>query len=216
MALMLEDCLSAEELKTIQGLKSPDLLQCYLESLPYIAEERNRSPLNVIRDGQCHCYDGALLAAAALRRMGHPPLLVNLWPEPGLDDDHVLAVFRVDGFWGAVAKSNYAGLRFREPVYRNLRELAMSYFDVYFNLERIRTLRSYTRPINLGRLDSLNWETDEGGVAVLETRLHHLRRHTLITPKMAQNLSLVDERAYQAGMFGTNVEQSFGRRENSY
>lgn len=215
MASTLEECLSADELGTLAGLKSPHRLQGYLDGLPYIAEERNRSPLNVVRDGQCHCYDGALLAAAVLRRMGHLPLLVNLWPEPGLDDDHVLAVFRLDGLWGAVAKSNYAGLRFREPVYRSLRELAMTYFDVYYNLERVRTLRSYTRPLDLARLDRLNWETDERGVAVIEKRLHDLRRYALIPPRAAQNLSPVDERAYQAGMFGTNIEQSFGRRENS-
>jgi hypothetical protein len=214
MNLVLEDNLSPVELKTFIGLQSPHQVQMYLDGLPYIAEERNRSPLNVLRDGQCHCYDGALFAAAALRRIGFVPLLIDLWPEPGLDDDHVLAVYRVDGFWGAVAKSNYAGLRFREPVHRNLRELVMTYFDVFFNLERVRTLRSYTRPLDLRRLDALNWETDEHGVAVIEARLHTLRRYSLLTPKMIKNLSPVDERAYLAGMVGTNIAQSYGVREN--
>lgn len=214
MSTLLEDNLTHKELKIFLGIQSPIQLQAYLDNLPYIAEERNRSPLAVLRDEQCHCYDGALLAAAALRRMGYPPLLVDLWPEPGMDDDHVLALYRVDGCWGAVAKSNYAGLRFREPIHRTVRELVLTYFENFYNLERVKTLRSYTRPFDLRRMDSLGWETDERAVAVIEQRLHHLRRYPLLTPKMAENLSLVDERAYHAGMHGTNIEQSFGRREN--
>lgn len=212
--MTLEAQLTADQRVLLQGLDSPYRLQLYLDSLPYIAEERNRSPLAVLQDGQCHCYDGALLAAAVLRRIGQAPLLINLWPEPGLDDDHVLALYRVDGFWGAVAKSNYAGLRFREPVYRSLRELAITYFEVYYNLERLKTLRSYTRPFDLRRMDALAWETDERGVAAVEEHLHGLRRYALLTPKMVQNLSPVDERAYHAGMHETNIEQSFGRRDN--
>ena len=214
MAIPLEEILNPAERKVFLGLQTPTRLQAYLDSLPYIAEERNRSPLAVLRDGQCHCYDGALLAAAALRRMGHPPLVLELWPEPGLDDDHVLALYREDGCWGAVAKSNYAGLRFREPIHRNLRELALTYFENFYSLERVKTLRSYTRPFNLSRVDGLNWETDERGVAVIEMRLHDLHRYPLLTPKMVGHLSPVDERAYLAGMHGTNIEQSFGRRED--
>ncbi len=210
----LESQLTAGERNRLKNLDTPYRLQLYLDGLPYIAEERNRSPLAVLQDGQCHCYDGALLAAAVLRRMSQAPLVINLWPEPGLDDDHVLALYRVDGCWGAVAKSNYVGLRFREPVYRSLRELAMTYFEVYYNLDRLKTLRSYTRPFDLSRMDALDWETDERGVAAVEAHLHHLRRFDLLTPKMAHNLSPVDERAYHAGMHGTNIEQSFGRREN--
>ena len=212
--MTLEMRLSEMELRTLAALKTPYQLQLYLDSLPYIAEERNRSPLAVLQDGQCHCYDGALLAAAVLRRIGFAPLLVDLWPDPGMDDDHVLALYRVEGHWGALAKSNYAGLRFREPVYRTLRELVMTYFENFYSLEGIKTLRSYTRPLNLSRLDSLNWETDEHGVAVIEERLHQRRRYALLTPAMVKRLSPMDERAYQAGMHGTNVEQSFGRREN--
>lgn len=214
MSRKMEDFLNDTELKILLSLKTPFRLQSYLDSLPYIAEERNRSPVAVLRDGQCHCYDGALLAAAALRRMGFTPQVIDLWPEPGMDDDHVLALYRVDGCWGAVAKSNYAGLRFREPIFRNLRELVLTYFENFYNLDRIKTLRSYTRPFDLRRMDAHAWETDERAVAVIEKRLHDLRRYPLLTPEMVQNLSPVDERAYQAGMHGTNIEQSFGRREN--
>lgn len=214
MSGSLENYLTHAQLELFQDLRTPYQLQSFLDSMPYIAEERNRSPLAVLQDGQCHCYDGALLAAAALRRMGFAPLVIDLWPEPDKDDDHVLALYRVDGCWGAVAKSNYAGLRFREPIFRNLRELVLTYFENFYNLERIKTLRSYTRPFDLTRMDALNWEIDEQAVAVIEKKLHDLNRYPLLTPKMIQILSPVDERAYNAGMHGTNIEQSFGRREN--
>ena len=117
------------------SLTTPFEIQMYLDSLPYMHEDLDRCPLRVMEDMQCHCLDGGMLAAAALRRIGFPPLLLDLVPAPGLDDDHVLAVFKVNGKFGAVAKSNFAGLRFREPVYRSLRELAMSYFEAFFNVD---------------------------------------------------------------------------------
>src|SRR5512135_2095740 len=134
--------------KTFRSLTGPAEIQHYLDSLPYVGEERDRCPLDVMRDGQCHCLDGGLFAALALRKIGDPGLLVDLVPTRdtrgrNLDDDHVLAVFRRHGRWGAVAKSNFAWLRYREPVYRSLRELAMSYFEVYFSVDAIKSLRGY-------------------------------------------------------------------------
>ena len=108
--------------------------------MPYIGEQRDRSPLNVMLDQHCHCLDGGFFAALALWRIGFKPLLIDLVPDPGMDDDHVLAIFRSRGHWGALAKSNYSGLRFREPVYRTLRELVMSYFEHYYNLGGEKTL----------------------------------------------------------------------------
>ncbi len=147
-----------------------------------------------------------MFAAAALRRLGFPPLLVDLLPEPGMDDDHVLAIFRRNGCFGAVAKSNFAGLRYREPVYRSLRELIMSYFDCYYNVDGQKTLRAYSAPLNLTAYDALNWMVnDEAGDAV-EQRLPQLRRFRLVTPAMVAELSPIDQRSYQAGMLGTNPD----------
>src|SRR6202163_5163898 len=100
--------------------------------------------------------EGALLGAAALRMLGHPPLVVDL--EAVRDSDHVLAVYRVNGRWGAVAKSDYAGLRSREPVYATIRELAMSYFEHYYNPAGEKTLPAYSRPVNLTSFDrTIKW-----------------------------------------------------------
>ena len=127
------------------------------------------SPRRSLREGTAHCYEGALLAAAALRVNGYPPLVVDL--EAVRDVDHVIAVFRERGHWGAVAKSNFAGLRFRAPIYRTLRELALSYFESYYNLRGERTLRGYSRPVNLARFDHLDWMTSEKSVWAIAEHL---------------------------------------------
>jgi len=120
------------------------------------------------------------------------------------DDDHVLAVFRERGRWGAVAKSNFAGLRYREPVYRDLRELAMSYFDDYFNSAGERTLREYSVPLDLRRYDRLDWTFRDDHLHYLSDRLDGLPHRDLLSPAMVRALRRVDARSMQAGMVGTD------------
>ncbi len=186
--------------------RTPYDIQLYLDSIPYVGEELNRSPLRVARDRQAHCLDGGLLAAASLAYLGFPPLILDLAPEPGTDDDHVLAVFRQHGCWGAVAKSNYAGLRYREPVFRSPRELVMSYFDDFFNIERKRTLRGYTRLLDLRRFDRFHWLTTESGVEQVSQRLYSLKVIPLLKPESVAALTPVDERSFQAGTLGLNMD----------
>ena len=185
-------------------LDSPAAIQDFLNQVPYSTEPANRSPLSVLRDGVANCFDGALLAVAALRRLGHPPLIVDLLAEPGADDDHALAVYRLDGHWGAIAKSNMTGLRFREPVYRGLRELVMSYFEDYFSVEGEKTLRCYRRPLDLACLDGTGWMWSEVGVYAIIQSLERKRPIPLLTNSMADGLSLVDKLAFQAGMLGAD------------
>ena len=198
--------LTSEQRGAWQSLTSPANIQAFLDSIPYSSEDANRSPLRVLQERQAHCLDGGLFAAAALRQLGHPPLIVDLLPEPGTDDDHVLAIFRRNGCFGAVAKSNYAGLRYREPIYRSLRDLVMSYFEVYFNVRREKTLRSYTVPLDLATYDAMDWLTNDAAADAIEKRLPQLRRTPLLTPAMIAELSPVDQRSYEAGMFGTNLD----------
>jgi hypothetical protein len=198
--------------QVFRGLKSPIAIQDYLDSIPYKAEELDRSPLQVMSDGQAHCLDGGIFAALALWRIGFRPLIIDLVPEPGKDDDHVLAIFQVDGFWGALAKSNYAILRYREPVYRSLRELAMTYFEFFFSLQREKTLRGYTRPLDLSRFTDTSWMWDEEGIKRVSKRLYGLKPIPLISEKSAAHLSISDERSYKAGSYGTDFNWSFGAR----
>jgi len=184
-------------------LSTPEKIQCYLDDLQYDKEPdgpRCRSPRLVMRDRTAHCMSGALMGAAALRMLGHPPLLLDF--EAVRDDDHVLAIFRVRGHWGAVAKSNYSGLRFREPVYRTLRELAMSYFEHYYNLRREKTLRNYSRPVNLTRFDAIGWMTSDEDVWAIPEYLTTIAHIPLLRPSLKVRLGRVDRRLFQAGLVG--------------
>ncbi|HMK37915.1 MAG TPA: hypothetical protein VK569_01155, partial [Bacteroidota bacterium] len=110
---------SRTDLALFDRLSSPFKIQEFLLTLPYSAEERYRCPRTVLKDRIAHCFDGALFAAAALRHIGYPPLIVDMLPNDR-DDDHIVAVYRIRGHWGGVAKSNFAGLTFREPIHRTL------------------------------------------------------------------------------------------------
>jgi hypothetical protein len=195
---------TARELTRFRRLSTPQKIQRFLDvELGYDLGEdgwRCRSPRNVLRDGTAQCMDGAVFAAAALRVLGHPPLLLDL--EAVRDDDHVLAIFKVRGHWGAVAKSNYAGLRFREPVYRTLRELAMSYFEHYYNLAGEKTLRNYSRPVNLRRFDSRRWMTTEDDVWMIPEYLCTIAHTPLLPAAVERKLGRMDRRLYQAGLTG--------------
>ena len=204
MSDKLEAFLTPEEIKFMSGLTSPVKIQEFLDTTLYAPEERNRSPLQVLRERQAHCLDGGMFAAAALKRLGYTPLLIDLLPEPGTDDDHILALFRVDGFWGAVAKSNYVGLRYREPVHRSLRELVMTYFEVFFNIEGLRTLRGYTRPVKLERFERYQWEVQEAGANAVEKYLKKLAVTPLLTPAQTAALQQVDPTSFKAGMLVAN------------
>lgn len=194
--------LTAREREIVAGLDSPFHIQAFLDGIPYNTDPIYLCPLNVLHERRAHCFDGALFAAAALRRLGYPPLVVELVAVR--DDVHMLALYKRWGCWGAVAKSNVVGLRFREPVYRTLRELVMSYFEQYYNLDRERTLRGYRRPFNLKRLDRLDWMTSNEHLEDIANRLEDVRCIAVLTPAMIEALSPMDERSYQAGLLGSD------------
>lgn len=192
--------LSRGDLRTLRGLKTPARIQRFIDDLTYQYAHTAWSPKRVLRERKGHCLEGALLAAAALRVNGYPPLLMDL--EAVRDDDHVLAVYREGGLWGSIAKSNFAGLRFRAPVYRTLRELALSYFSQYYNLRGEHTLRNYSRPVNLSRLDSLHWMTSGEDVWCVVDALIAAKHYPLFPDRVARALPRVDRRCFEAGMHG--------------
>jgi hypothetical protein len=196
------DALSEAERRQVADLTRPNKIQLFLDELTYSSEEIYRCPLQVLRDGIAHCFDGALFAAAMLRQIGYPPLILDMVPNDR-DDDHILALYKVNNHWGAVAKSNFVGLRFREPIYRNLRELVMSYFEQYYNVAREKTLRAYTLPLNLKTFDKFNWMTSDDHLDRIATKLDQLKRIPLITLAMEASLSLLDKRSYRTGLSGS-------------
>jgi len=195
--------LTESERQFILTLTTPGKIQAFLDELPYSTEHIYRCPLRVLRERIAHCFDGALFAAAMLRRLGYPPLIMDMLPNDR-DDDHMLAVYKMNGYWGAVAKSNFVGLRFREPIYRTPRELVMSYFEQFYNLEREKTLRSYTLPLNLKAFDPSDWMTKDDFLEHIAQKLDRIRKVPVLTQPMISALSLVDERSYQAGLMGAN------------
>ncbi len=203
---MARDTFTAAERAVFRKIRTPEKIQRFLDDLQYNKEPDGatcRSPRRVLRDRTAHCMEGALFGAAALREAGYPPLLLDL--EAVRDDDHVLAIFRERNCWGALAKSNYSGLRYREPVYRSLRELTMSYFEHYYNLRREKTLRNYSRPVNLRRFDGIGWMTAEEDVWPVPEYLCTIRHTPLLTPKVIQSLGRVDARLFSAGLVGRAV-----------
>jgi hypothetical protein len=188
------------ELRKLRSLKNPYGIQKFLDDMPYHLEDTAWSPRDVLTKRSSHCLEGAIFAAAALRANGYPPLLFDL--EADHDTDHVLAIYKQDGCWGAIAKSNYNGCRWREPVYRTLRELAMSYFNIYFNLRRERTLRRFSVPVDLKRFDSQNWMTTDKPVWFIVYHLFDVKHYPLLTKAQEKKLHRVDERTFQGETFG--------------
>src|SRR5215475_1166478 len=185
--------------KKFDQLSTPFEIQEYLQSLTYKGEERDRSPLNVMLDGQGHCLDGGFLAALCLWQIGFKPLLIDIVPDPGVDDDHVLALYQIEGRWGALAKTNYINLGFREPVYKNLRELVMTYFEHYVSIHQQKCLTGYTRIFNAAHYTRFHWAWDEASANIVYHNYFYGRKAiSLITNSMGQRLSLVTDRAYQA------------------
>ncbi len=191
---------SSVELRKLRALKTPAGIQRFLDELPYNLSTTSRSPRRVLRDYTASCLEGGIFAAAALRVIGFPPLIFDL--EADNDTDHVVDIFKVRGHWGAIAKSNFTGCRYREPIYRTLRELALSYFNIYFNLRFERTLRRYSRPVNLARFDHLNWMTSDKPIWFIAEHLCEIPHTRLFPTALAKNLTRVDPRTIRGEMAG--------------
>ena len=200
-------CLTPEQKILFTSLRNPSSIQEYLDSIPYRVEDDNYCALSVFRDGKAHCFDGSLLAAAALRQIGFDPVIVQTLPEK--DDDHMLTIYKRNGRYGALAKSNFVGLRSREPVFTSIRELVMSYFKDFYNLDGLFSLRAYTLPINLKYYDRYHWMTSDSGAQVIVKRLHDIRKIRLLTPEVIADLSPIDPISYKTGMSITNMDGVF-------
>jgi hypothetical protein len=187
--------------------RKPSEIQQFLNDLKYRVDGGAVSPLVVERTGLANCFDGAVYAAAALETIGYPPLIVDM--EAKNDDDHVIAVYHSNG-WGAIAKSNTTMLRSREPVYRSVRELVMSYFDAYFNTDGYKSLRSYSAPINLRRFDCLSWRTTGNRLDGVQTYLHRVRHYPVITRQMEQALARAEPLLLRACFLNSNRKGLYG------
>lgn len=200
----MAETLTKRELDFFKRLSSPIKIQDFLDSLEYNPSNVSRSPRWVIRNKTAHCFEAAIFAAASLRQIGYRPLVMDL--RSVNDDDHTLAIFRKNNCWGAIAKSNFTTLKYREPVYRTLRELAMSFFDFYFNTLGEKTLREYSVPLDLSRLDKRNWMTTEEEIDYIGEYLDKVRHFRVITQEMIKSLRMTDRLLLRSSLLGAKKE----------
>lgn len=187
---------------------SPHAIQRILDNLTYSDDDFYRCPRRTRIEGKGHCVDGALLACSYFRKIGIPPRV--LWISAVNDDGHLLAVYQKRGLWGSVAKSNFVGLRGREPVYRTLRELVMSYFHDYFNANGFRSMRRYSVPLDLSRFDHLDWErSDEKLDQIIDGSLDRIRTYPIAPPSVIAALHDADDQLMKANMLFVNKKGLF-------
>ncbi|MBV9349316.1 MAG: hypothetical protein JO026_01045 [Patescibacteria group bacterium] len=196
--------LQKKEISLLKSLNSPAVIQDFLDSLPMNHEKQGETLMSVrmvLRAKKAHCIEGALVAAAALTLHGEPPLLLDLMSDKRKfeDDDHVVALYKRNGYWGAISKTNHASIRFRDPVYKTLRELALSYFHEWFmNKNGIKTLESYSRPLNLRRFGTM-WLTSEEDLWFLDSALNDLSHYSLVPAKNRRFIRKADSMELRAG-----------------
>ena len=196
--------LTLAERGLLKKLNTPIKIQDYLDSLKmnFSEEDPCLSPRGVMQQKTAHCMEGALFAAAALWFHGHNPLLLDLTTTKN-DEDHVVALFQVNGFWGAISKTNHAVLRYREPIYKTIRELAVSYFHEYFLNTGQKTLRTYSDPFDLSKHAKYNWVTSRDRIMDLIETMANSKHHDILNKQQIKNLRIADKIEIAAGK---NVE----------
>lgn len=193
--------LSKEEIGVLKQLNTPAKIQSFLNSMEINFEKEREtclSPTMVLKQRKCHCIEGAILAALILRMHGHKPLVMDLTSSKK-DFDHVVALFGRNGKWGAISKTNHAVLRYREPVYKTIRELALSYFHEYFCDAGKKNLRSYSSPVNLAKFDKKGWMTSEEDIWYIAEHLADVKHHPILTRSDIAGLRKADEIEIEAG-----------------
>lgn len=193
--------LNKEEVKLFRSLNTPSKLQDFLNKIPINFEEKGdtcMSPRSVLKKWEAHCAEGAILAAAVLRFHGHPPLIIDLTAHKR-DFDHLVCVFRRHDMWGGISKTNHGVLRYREPIYKNIRELVMSYFHEYFDDDGKKNLRSYSLPVNLSRFDSINWMTSKEDLWEIPEYMAEVKHFPILSRKQIANLRKADDIEIEIG-----------------
>lgn len=188
---------SIEEIRLFKNLNTPQKIQDYINRIPFNFEEKwgtCMSPRKVLESNKADCIEGALLASAILEFHGHKPLVIDLRSiKKPYDYDHVVAVFKADGFWGAISKTNHSVLRYRDPIYKTVRELVLSYFNEYFLDSGLKTLREYSTPFNLTYFDNINWRTTDKQLSQVMSHLDKIKHFKIMTKKQEKNLRLADD-----------------------
>ena len=191
-----------KEIKFLKSLNTPAKVQDYLNSIPFKFEKNGvdtiKSPLRSMREKNVHCFEGALLGAFILSLNGYKHMLLHLKTTKH-DLDHVITLFKVGEYWGALSKTNHNILRYREPVYKNVRELVMSYFHEYFLNDGAKTLRSYSEPLDLSKLKK-GWEVSLEDLWIMDRALDQKNHHDIVPKALRNRLRKADKIEVLGGM----------------
>ena len=197
---MAIEIFTKQELSFFKKLNTPNKIQDYLDSIPFNFEEKGdtcMSPRRVMREEKANCIEGAFLASTALLLSGEKPLVMNLKVE-GEDFDHCVALFKKNGYWGAISKTNHAVLRFRDPIYKTIRELALSYFHEYFLVTNgKKTLRGYTQPIDMNKF-GIEWMAEEKDLWNISEKIFYMKYVNIIpneNKKYIRNASKIEQKS---------------------
>jgi hypothetical protein len=189
-----------KEKSLLKKLNTPAKVQDFLSTLKFNFERKGetlKSPILTLRARRAHCLEGALLGAYLLSLHNLPPLILHLQTTKE-DYDHVIAPFKINGLWGALSKTNHAVLRYREPVYKNIRELIMSYFHEYFLDNGAKTLRKYSKPLNLN-IFGKNWMLKNGNLWEIDKKLDKIKHYNILPPQAIKNLRKMDKVEIKSG-----------------
>ncbi len=193
-----------KEIVLMQKLNTPAKVQDFLNSIPFNFEidgkDTIKSPIRVLRERSAHCMEGALIGAYLLSKQGFKPLVIHLKTTKN-DFDHIIALFKIKGLWGALSKTNHGVLRYREPVYRDIHELVMSYFHEYFLDSGVKTLRKYSRPLDLNIFGE-NWMLEEEDLWQVDEKLDKIKHYDVAAKNIFKNLRKADK-----------IEREIGKRE---
>ena len=191
---------SKKEITLVQKLNTPAKVQDFLNGLEFNFEENGetlKSPILTLRARKAHCIEGAILGAYILSLHGFQPLVLHLEATKS-DFDHIIAPFKIGGLWGALSKTNHAVLRYREPVYKNIRELVMSYFHEYFLDNGVKTLRRYSKPLNLNVFEK-GWESEDGNLWGIDEELDKIKHYDILPKSHIKKLRKADKIEIKAG-----------------
>ncbi|MFA6257947.1 MAG: hypothetical protein WC671_03010 [Candidatus Paceibacterota bacterium] len=194
------------EITLMRRLDTPAKVQDFLDGFKFNFEkggETLKSPILTLRARNAHCFEGALLGAYILSLHGFTPYLMHFKVIKG-DYDHIITPFKVGGLWGALSKTNHAVLRYREPIYKNVRELAMSYFHEYFLNDRRKTLRQYSTLFNLKNLNKParphdnsgaggDWAISEKDLWYLDKKLDKIKHYDIVPKAYLKKLRKADK-----------------------
>lgn len=213
-----QELFTPEEIQLFQSLDTPEKINEYIESLAYDCGSGYKSVQQTIRTNKAHCAGGAMFAAACMWFHGFEPMISSILADETNDDDHMVWLYRINGFWGSISKSNFSVTRSRDPIYKNIRELFLTYFDFYFPENGLKSMRSYSVPVSLCRSKQLTQDWLIGtndDMEWLDDLCDNVKYHNIVPKRQLKYCSKASIPLIQSAMLGVNRKGIFVKKKNT-